>query len=391
MLVRPAPGRAGGRAKRRRLLVAVRLDPRVPEIHAGILRAAAELRWDLDERMDSESRAFDGALVTTANDEWWNWSRDLKCPLIRLLGNTVSAASGPPADAVPTIAPDLAMAGEMAARHLLSLGTCDVVFFRNFGSSGPGALCEAFIETCRLAGREPRVIDAAADQSADRANWLLQKVAGLPLPCAIMADHDRFAVEIIAAAMELGLRVPEDIAVLGMENLSHVQRRSPVPVSSIDLNLELLGYTAAKLLDRTMRGEVIEPKHRYLAPKRLIGRQSTATFSCEVPGIAKAVLKIRSHYSGPVSVANLARECGMSVRNLYRLYRSTTGNTIGKDIMARRMEAAAEMLRNDSLKLEPIAIETGLGNAKNLCRLFKEHFGQTPGQWRASGNPFALG
>jgi transcriptional regulator GlxA family with amidase domain len=102
------------------------------------------------------------------------------------------------------------------------------------------------------------------------------------------------------------------------------------------------------------------------------------------PGISKAIRTIREDYSRPHTVSSLARECGMSVRSLHRLYRSATGHTVGKDLLARRIEAAAEMLREDDVKLEPVAMETGLRNAKNLCRLFKEHLGLTPGQWKES-------
>ena len=102
------------------------------------------------------------------------------------------------------------------------------------------------------------------------------------------------------------------------------------------------------------------------------------------PGISKAIKTIREDFSRPHTVSSLARECGMSVRSLHRLYRSATGTTVGKDLLARRIEAAAEMLREDDVKLEPVAMETGLRNAKNLCRLFKEHLGLTPGQWKES-------
>lgn len=105
---------------------------------------------------------------------------------------------------------------------------------------------------------------------------------------------------------------------------------------------------------------------------------------CDNPGIRKVLITIRDEYSRPLTVSSLARECGMSVRSLHRIYRSVTGTTIGQDIIARRIEAAAAMLREDDVKLEPVAMETGLGNAKNLCRLFKEHLGLTPGQWKES-------
>jgi transcriptional regulator GlxA family with amidase domain len=118
--------------------------------------------------------------------------------------------------------------------------------------------------------------------------------------------------------------------------------------------------------------------------RRPVHERRTTTPDCDIPGIRKAIRMIRHEYSRPLTVSSLARECGMSVRSLHRLYRSVTGTTIGQDLIARRIEAAASMLRADNVKLEPVAMETGLGNAKNLCRLFKEHLGLTPGQWKES-------
>lgn len=122
------------------------------------------------------------------------------------------------------------------------------------------------------------------------------------------------------------------------------------------------------------------PARRAVAVFRDPGPES----ECGIPGISKAIRMIRNEYSRPLTVSSLARECGMSVRTLHRLYRSVTGNTIGKDLVARRIEVAAEMLREVDVKLEPVAMETGLRSAKNLCRLFKEHLGLTPGQWKES-------
>jgi LacI family transcriptional regulator len=224
-----------------------------------------------------------------------------------------------------------------------------------FICNGITALREAFLSACEAAAKPAQVLQPVGGEPTARAAWLLETLAGLPLPCAIFAGHDRHAVEVIAAAAEIGLEVPKQVAVLGVGNDGRYLQRSRIALSSVDLQR---------------------------SPARLVARHSTETYVCEVPGVAKAVLKIRNRYSEPLTVPAMARECGMSVRNLYRLYRATTGNTIGKDLMARRMEAAAELLRDPKLKLEPIALETGLGSAKNLCRLFKDYFGQTPGQWR---------
>lgn len=120
------------------------------------------------------------------------------------------------------------------------------------------------------------------------------------------------------------------------------------------------------------------------ARRRAFHERRTTMPECDIPGIRKAIRTIRDEYSRPLTVSSLARECGMSVRSLHRLYRSVTGTTIGQDLIARRIEAAAMMLREDDIKLEPLAMEIGLRNAKNLCRLFKEHLGLTPGQWKES-------
>lgn len=377
-------------SKRRRRLVSVVLDPDSPEIFDGIVRAARELRWDLVIGNAPQERQFDGVLSTTNADDLWHWTRGLECPVVRMLSTVVSSASAMPSDDMPTVALDLNAAGEIAARHLISLGMPNVAFFRNYGSEGPSALMRSFSESCRFAGKDVIVIDAVSEKPSDRQAWLKERLSRLPLPCAVMADHDRFGMEVIEVASGLGMRVPEDLAVLGIENAPAVQKRSVVPLSSVDMNLELMGYAGARLLEKAMKGEDIEPKHHLIPPNRVSERKSTATYVCDSPGISKAIVKIRGNYHRPISIKAMAKECGLSIRSLYRLYRATTGNTIGQDIMTLRIEAAAEMLRNENLKLEPIAIETGLGNAKNLCRLFKEHYGLTPGQWRATRNPLAV-
>lgn len=140
--------------------------------------------------------------------------------------------------------------------------------------------------------------------------------------------------------------------------------------------------------DDSLAAEAAASPANYDWPNAPSGRRAfpedPAVAGCDNPAVYKAIQKIRHEYSRPHTVSSLARECGMSVRSLHRLYRSVTGNTIGRDLIARRIEAAADMLREDDIKLEPVAMETGLRNAKNLCRLFKEHLGLTPGQWKDS-------
>lgn len=362
-------GLPDARAERVRISLGIDFASLVPESCKGIVRTAARLGWKLDDC--AAGTAFDGT-IRCLNGE---------------MAIRVETASG---TGVSSVSPDLAATGVMAARHLLGLGMSDV-FILDQGDAGMATLRESFLETCAAAGKSAQVIKAATGSPTERAEWWLRTLSELPLPCAIMAGHDRHAVEVIAAAGHLGLKVPEEISVLGLGNHARFQQRSPVPFSSVDLNPEGVGRSAVLLLERLLGSRHADGLHLLVAPKRVVERRSTATYACEFPGVAKAVLKIRSRYAEPLTVPSMARECGMSVRNLYRRYRAATGKTIGQDLMARRIEAAAELLRDENLKLDPIAAETGLGSAKNLCRLFKDTFGQTPGQWRAARQTLASG
>lgn len=384
----------------RRPVVSLILDHYYPEIHAGVVRAAREFGWNLD---DERCRGFhgsrypegwipDGVLCTTATDPSLHWLRACPAPAVRLLEDAAPFSSPGPADEIRTVALGLTRAGEIAANHLLSLGIPNIAYYRYCQPREPQAMLPVIAAACRKAGRNLIVLDYPGEHPElapsfvlprqQRDEWLRGKLRELPLPCAVMADDDRFALDLIEAALGVGLRVPEDLAVMGCEDLPLVQGRAPIPVSSIDMNLELLGYTGASILDRLMQGESVPERCHFIPPNRLVERQSTSTFVCDVPGISKAVLKIRRDYSEPLTVFSLAKESGMSVRSLQRLFRVVTGTTVSEALMERRLNAAAHLLRETNFKQEPIAIEAGLGSSKNLGRLFKEHFGVTPGQWR---------
>lgn len=385
---------------KRRPVVSLILDHYYPEIHAGVAKAAREFGWNLADESCRGSHGSkyptdwvpDGVLCTTGTDPSLHWLRACPAPAVRLLEDAAPFSGAGEADEIPTVALGLTQAGEIAARHLLSLGISNIAYYRYCQPRESQAMLPVIADACKKAGKNLIILDYPGEHPQlapsfvlsrqERDEWLRKKLKELPLPCALMADDDRFAVDVLEAAIGVGLRVPEDLAVMGCEDLSLLQARSPVPITSIDMNLELLGYTAAGILDRLMKGGTVSERCHFIPPNRLIERQSTSTFVCGVPGISKAVLKIRRDYSEPLTVSSLAAESGMSVRSLQRIFRTVTGKTVSEAVMERRLHAAAHLLRETNFKQEPIAIETGLGSSKNLGRLFKEHFGVTPGQWR---------
>ena len=387
-------------ARSRQPLVSLAMDWYNHEVHAGVVRAARDLGWNLDDehcrgasgRFFPEDWVPDGVLTTTGTDAARAWVKDATIPVVRLLEDRAPAAAGLPADDVPTVVPDLREAGRIAAGHLLSLGITHLAYYRFHQPGNGNAVYPEFMKTCRKAGQEVVVMDFAGDHAGlpapsrpARMEWLRRKIAELPLPCGIMADDDRLAIEVIMEATTMGRRVPEDIVVMGAMDLKLVHQRERISLSSVDVNLEQVGYEAGVLLDRMMRGERVEKKVMVPAGG-LVERKSTSAFFCDDPRIAKTMVRIRRDYAEPLTLPLLAREAGMSVRALQRAYSSFGGNTIRDAIMERRLDAAVALLKDSDLKLESVAWESGLGSATNLCRLFKKRFGTTPGGWRRGGN-----
>ncbi|MDB6078042.1 MAG: AraC family transcriptional regulator [Akkermansiaceae bacterium] len=384
----------------KRPVVSLTLEPYHREIHLGVVRAAKELGWDLDDsrchygnqRSLPSEESPDGVITTSLSPAMSEWIQDCACPAVSVNTGDTSQGSRQPAS-IPVVELDFAKAGAMAAKHLCTLGYPSLAYLHASRGKEAEAQLRAFAETCRTAGKSFQVLDFTREFHGVSEttggiprhhwiNWLSDKVSSLIFPCAIMAQDDREALEIMSVAEDLGLRVPEDLAVLGCLDLEVVHGKSQVPLSSIDMNFELAGYTAARLLDQAMRSVPTMPNRVMVPPKRLIERRSTFSFACDIPAVAKTLMRIRRDYAEKLTVPTLAKEAGMSVRTLQRVYGSVTGSSISDDLLKRRLEVASSLLRETSLKLESIARAVGLGSANHLCHLFKERYGQTPRQWR---------
>ena len=218
--------------------------------------------------------------------------------------------------------------------------------------------------------------------SEDARTWLLQKLALLPRPAVVVAESDYLAYLVIMAAQRLHLRVPEHVAVVGVGDCELVQGKCPVSLSSVDMNWSRLGYLATcRLVDR-LGGNGGGGMPLAVVPQRLVERASTQQFYSEDEAVAHIVQRIRRDFAEPLSVKILAREVGLSASLLHARYSAMTGSTIIKSLREIRLAAAAGMLRDGDWKLESIASETGLGDVRNLFRLFREHYGVTPTQYR---------
>jgi LacI family transcriptional regulator len=292
--------------------------------------------------------------------------------------------------ACPSVEPDCLAMGTRAAEHLLTLGSPSFAFYRSCKAAETQRLWEGFSSAIAAAGHKAHFIDFSTHAPGrettiprrKRWMWLRDQIAALPKPLALLVEDDRFANDAIEVAAMLQLRIPEDLAVLGVDDRPLILNKLPVSVSSLDSNLHGIGWEGAALLDRILNGESPPSEPVLVAPGRVVGRRSTATFVCDHPAVSAAVNFLRANYHGSIQVADIARAATLSTRSLQALFKQEVGCTISEELSRLRLAHAARLLRETDLKLESIAHESGLSNAKYLCEVFRPAFNATPSAYR---------
>lgn len=330
-----------------------------------------------------------GILAALTVPSYLDWVVARNCPVVHML-HTHLALPG-----WPRVVSDLEAVGRLGAQHLLSLGDIDIAFYRYFDSPDFKACRDGFVSEIEAQGRAVheigprRVYNEGSELKVtrlERINWLKSQLASLPGPLAVMADDDLYAVDLVHAARALGLRIPEDLAILGVDDQPLVLDAVSQQISSIDTDLREIGRVSCELLHRLLQGatpgsdEV--PMLVRVPPKGVVVRDSTVTFRCDHAGVTAAALFIRRHFHERIAVSDVAAHARMSVRSLQASYPRRVGCTIKEDIQRQRLRRAQCLLQTTGLKLAAVAVEAGFGTIENLCRIFQMQHRMTPHAWR---------
>jgi len=211
-----------------------------------------------------------------------------------------------------------------------------------------------------------------------------QRLSKLRTPLAVFASRDVEAVTVIDCCLELGLQVPEQIAVLGVGNSEAICECLRVPLSSIEENWELVGYEGAALLERLMRGESRPDSPIYIPPGKIIERRSTDSLAVEHPQVVTALRFIHDSFHQPINMTNVVRHVGMSRSGLEKAFREHYIRPPMEELRHVRLLKAKQMLAETVEKVITIARLTGHQTPHNLCRVFKQQVGVTPKQYRLS-------
>jgi LacI family transcriptional regulator len=216
--------------------------------------------------------------------------------------------------------------------------------------------------------------------AADLIDWVRQ----LPKPVGIFACNDVCGKQVLNACLEAGVAVPEDVAVLGVDDDAVFCDLAAPPLSSIALDTERIGYLAAQWLERMMDGSGMPPARTKVPPLRVVCRRSTDSIAVDDPDVAAALRFIREHAAEKIGVKEIAGPAGLSRRTLERRFKELVGRSPHDEIMRERIRRAQQLLRDTDLPLRTIAHRTGFTHPEYMSVVFRRRTGQQPSQFRAA-------
>lgn len=282
--------------------------------------------------------------------------------------------------------------GAMAAEHLRGRGYRHFAFIGSSDFGWSSRRGEGFGAAVKEMGGEAlthlfdsEILPVFWSWNVARRNRRLQQVLhSLPKPCGIFAANDVIACFILQAARQSNCRVPEDFGLVGADNDPFPNAAAGLAISSIELPFREVGRQAARLLEEQWLADA-EGKTVRLPPVRVVVRASTDTFMTQDPLLRKAQAYVESSRHQRLTVQAVTRAVGTNRVTLGKRFQRELDTTLHDYVRRRRLDFAAERLRQGAGNVEEVAFQCGFSSASYFSRLFKQVTGQRPGavrRWR---------
>jgi LacI family transcriptional regulator len=222
---------------------------------------------------------------------------------------------------------------------------------------------------------------AESDNEKKLAEWL----RALPKPCGVFCWGPSMGRQVIDACLENGIRVPDDVAVLGSDFDDLLSRASYPPQSGIRYACEQIGGQAASLLARMMRGEKIADRDVEVEPLGVVEALSTDTLAVEDRRMADAMRFILKNYDQPIRMEEILKSNPMSRRAMERRFRRAFGCTVAEQIRQQRINRARLLLTSTDEPITLISEKCGFSSYNYMSRVFNEVLGMSPREFRNRG------
>jgi LacI family transcriptional regulator, galactose operon repressor len=294
---------------------------------------------------------------------------------------------------IPCVMEDNEAIGRLGAEHLLQ---------RNFKNFVWAPFCDdavneerfrGFAASVRAAGFDcVRLLPVNTRRSARlsrhvnwtlRRRWVIHTIRSLRYPLAVFCYNDCVAADIVDACIEAEIQIPDQVAVLGVDNDPVICDCVQVPLSSVQHDLEGMAYEAAALLDRLINGESPPKIPQRISPKGVVTRKSTEVLAVEDARVGSALRYIQANFSGGnLSVDDVVAHCGVPRRSLERAFRQELQRTLLHEILRVRVNHAKKLLETTSLSVTDIAAQSGFVSLNHFFRVFHSRTALTPRAFR---------
>jgi LacI family transcriptional regulator len=245
---------------------------------------------------------------------------------------------------------------EKAFRRLMQRDGLSVEIYRGLGTSAP-------------------LWDSAVEQ---QIAWL----RGLPKPIGIIAVTDARARQLLQACLTAGISVPEEVALIGIDNDPLTRTLTRVPLSSVIQGTETMGRTAAALLHQMLHGKPCVGEQILVPPEAINVQASSLHQPLGNPYVMQALLFIRQYACQGIKTAQVAGYVGVSRSSLESHFRRERGCTVHDEILRFKLAAAAKGLQHGGLAIADIAQRCGFKSAQYLHTVFRREFGCTPREYQ---------
>ncbi|MGC3958467.1 MAG: DNA-binding transcriptional regulator [Verrucomicrobiota bacterium] len=325
---------------------------------------------------------WDGILTRPTTPELAALFRKMKVPVVDL--NDLHDDLG-----LPWVGSDHRAIGRLGAEHLLERG------YRNFAYAGfsnelwSAERREGFTATIEARGF-PVAIYESPWRGRDVPQWdadsaeIVRWLKSLSQPLAVMACNDARGLRVLEACARADILVPEQVAVLGVDDEEILCELCSPPLSSVEPDPERIGYVAAELLDAMMAGNLPTRSRIQVLPVRVVARRSTEALAIEDRVVAMAMRYILEQAAFGCTVEDVRRQVGVSRSVLERRFRQQLKRSPQAAIRAAQLARIKQLLAETNFTLEQIAERCGIEHAEYLSVMFKRLTGSTPGEYRRS-------
>jgi len=349
--------------------------------------ALGMLEWDDLKRAD-RLKGFDGFIARIINDQVADVFRRTNKPVVDVYTSRLRPEFSSADQWARCI-------GQMAVRHFVEHRFTRFGFFGHEGKRYSDLRRDAFVH-CLALNHFPcsiyqpplsslRHFDEVVLQKesyrigAERKH-IIRWLSKLEKPTAVFCSHDLRAYQLCAICRDEGVKVPSEVAILGVDNDALVCHFTDPTLSSIDPNADGIGFDAARELNRLLGGGT--PQAIRTKPCGLIERGSTKNYPIDPPWLSDALVLIKGNVARRLTAADVYRHVGRSHTLVNQVFRNVLGTTVAKEIAATRIAEARRLLRASLLPLSEIARLSGFSSLEYFTNSFSAAVGKSPAAYR---------